>query len=283
LVIMFMMIVMTEGHEGVRIAVDEDISPPLPPGNEVGLDFLQAFFKSVAVIVVTELGDKTFFIAAVMPMRHPRLIVYVGALGALAAMTVLSAVIGYALPLLLPKIYTHYASIIMFTFFGLKLLQEARELYSQKEHKKNEELEEVEAELGVRASDNEEEHKMEDVEAGMTSKSSPTIEGSKSVTGEKKDNSKNGSMTKFAVFVQSFTLTFFAEWGDRSQIATISLASVNDPIGVTIGSFLGHAACTGLAVIGGRLLATRISEKQVALAGGIVFLLFAAHSLYVGP
>lgn len=216
-------------------------------------------------------------------MRHPRLIVYLGALGALAAMTVLSAVIGYALPLLLPKTYTHYASIIMFTFFGLKLLQEARELYSQKEHKKNEELEEVEAELGVRASDNEEEHKMEDVEAGAHhEKTSPTVEHSKSES-KKKDNSKGGGSSAVAVFAQSFTLTFFAEWGDRSQIATISLASVNDPIGVTIGSFVGHAACTGLAVIGGRLLATRISERQVALAGGIVFLLFAGHSLYIGP
>lgn len=50
--------------EGVRIPVDEDLAPPLPP-TEAGLDFIQAFFKSVAVIVVTELGDKTFFIAAV--------------------------------------------------------------------------------------------------------------------------------------------------------------------------------------------------------------------------
>jgi putative Ca2+/H+ antiporter (TMEM165/GDT1 family) len=277
-----MLALVADGHNGVAVPIDEDISPPLPP-TDVGLDFIQAFLKSIAVIVVTELGDKTFFIAAVMAMRHPRLIVYFGALGALAAMTVLSVVIGYALPLLLPKAYTHYASIIMFTFFGLKLLQEARELYSQKEHKKNEELEEVEAELGVRASDNEEEHKLEDIEAGAAdSKASSNVEESK--TTERKDTSKGGgAMTKLAVFMQSFTLTFFAEWGDRSQIATISLASVNDPFGVTVGSFLGHAACTGLAVIGGRLLATRISERQVALAGGIVFLIFAAHSLYVGP
>jgi Ca2+/H+ antiporter, TMEM165/GDT1 family len=209
-----------------------------------------------------------------MAMRHPRLVVYVGALGALAAMTVLSAVIGYALPLLLPKTYTHYASIIMFTFFGLKLLQEARELYAQKEHKKNEELEEVEAELGVRADDDDEEEK-KDPELGQVAQTEDKS--------RKQDQKNNGAMTKFAVFMQSFTLTFFAEWGDRSQISTISLAAANDPVGVTIGSFIGHAACTGLAVIGGRLLATRISERQVALAGGIVFLLFAAHSLYVGP
>jgi len=210
-------------------------------------------------------------------MRHARLIVYLGAIIALMAMTVLSAVIGYALPLLLPKIYTHYASILMFGFFGIKLLQEARELYNQKEHKKNEELEEVEAELGVRADDDDQDKG--DIEAG----SSPAPNTKSSSQSKKDDSRKSTSSTNVAVFMQAFTLTFFAEWGDRSQIATISLASVNDPFGVTIGSFLGHAACTGLAVIGGRLLATRISERQVALAGGIVFLLFAAHSLYVGP
>lgn len=73
------------------------------------------------------------------------------------------------------------------------------------------------------------------------------------------------------------------EWGDRSQIATIALASSRDPLGVMIGGTLGHGFCTGLAVLGGRMLATRISERQVALAGGILFFVFALHSLITGP
>ena len=44
------------------------------------------------MIWVTELGDKTFFIAAILAMRFDRLIIFTGALGALAVMTVLSAV-----------------------------------------------------------------------------------------------------------------------------------------------------------------------------------------------
>jgi putative Ca2+/H+ antiporter (TMEM165/GDT1 family) len=78
-------------------------------------------------------------------------------------------------------------------------------------------------------------------------------------------------------------LTFLAEWGDRSQIATIALAAAKDPYGVTIGGILGHAFCTGLAVGGGRLLAARISEKTVAYVGGITFLAFALHAFFVGP
>lgn len=49
--------------DGIPVPIDEDIAALVSP--EVGLDFVQAFFKSLAVIVVTELGDKTFFIAAV--------------------------------------------------------------------------------------------------------------------------------------------------------------------------------------------------------------------------
>ena len=44
------------------------------------------------MILVSEMGDETFIIAAIMAMRHPRFIVLAGALSALAVMTVLSVV-----------------------------------------------------------------------------------------------------------------------------------------------------------------------------------------------
>lgn len=56
------------------------------------LGFLHALLASLSVIVVSELGDKTFFIAAIMAMKHPRLTVFAGAIGALALMTILSGV-----------------------------------------------------------------------------------------------------------------------------------------------------------------------------------------------
>jgi len=85
------------------------------------------------------------------------------------------------------------------------------------------------------------------------------------------------------VFAQAFTLTFLAEWGDRSQIATIALASAKNAYGVILGGLIGHAFCTGVAVIGGRLLAARISERTVAIIGGVSFLGFGIHALYTGP
>lgn len=69
-----------------------------------------------------------------------------GAIGALALMTALSAAIGWALPAILPKAYTHYAAVALFAYFGVKLLREGA---ATKANEPNEELEEAERELGV--------------------------------------------------------------------------------------------------------------------------------------
>lgn len=202
-----------------------------------------AFANSVAMILATELGDKTFFIAAILAMRHGRRVVFVGAISALALMTVLSAGIGFILPSIFPRLYTHYAAVCLFAFFGVKLNLDAIDLHNKGEGEgPSEELAEV-------------------------------------------DQSLRASRTEGAqeVLIQAFTLTFVAEWADRSQIATIALAAAKDPFCVTAGGICGHSICTGLAVLGGRMLAARISERAVLLFGGSLFLIFAAHGAYVGP
>jgi len=46
----------------------------------LGSDFATAAVNSLFMIIVTELGDKTFFIAAILAMRYGRMIVYAGAM-----------------------------------------------------------------------------------------------------------------------------------------------------------------------------------------------------------
>jgi putative Ca2+/H+ antiporter (TMEM165/GDT1 family) len=45
---------------------------------------LEAFTKALSLITVSELGDKTFFIAVVMSMRYPRRLVLLGVMLSLA-------------------------------------------------------------------------------------------------------------------------------------------------------------------------------------------------------
>jgi putative Ca2+/H+ antiporter (TMEM165/GDT1 family) len=59
---------------------------------------LQGFTKSLAMTFVSEIGDKTFFAAAILAMRYPRRLVLAGCLSALIVMTILSATLGWAAP-----------------------------------------------------------------------------------------------------------------------------------------------------------------------------------------
>jgi Ca2+/H+ antiporter, TMEM165/GDT1 family len=232
--------------------------------------FWKGFTSGVAMIIATEIGDKTFFIAAVLSMRHDRTAVFGGAIVALIIMTILSSAMGLVLPQFLDRQYTHFFGGILFLYFGVKLLYEARQMEA---NRVSEELEEVEEELLHRKKDDSEEPDEE--KAASRDDTTP----------KKSKNQISSFVTKkptwLQIFVQSLTLTFLAEWGDRSQIATIALAAAKNPYGVTVGGCLGHACCTGLAVMGGRMLAARISEKTVSTWGGIIFLVFGLHSIFM--
>ncbi|XP_055848007.1 uncharacterized protein LOC129913402 isoform X1 [Episyrphus balteatus] len=432
------------------------------------LGFIHAFIASISVILVSELGDKTFFIAAIMAMRHARLTVFVGAIAALGLMTVLSAVFGMAATII-PRVYTYYISTALFAIFGLKMLKEG---YYMKATDAQEELEEVQSDLRKRedelkrkmhggyeendvtknkrktsnpgtansdaigtrlASSNTEMHHRQRKQAtsssttgnnnnnetesdeggdekstqrrailpisttatinnlndGSPSLSSSTVETSvntnsncdikpsgngnvlsdddgkvhraasitvvdpgvhhsttsrfsvdlnktnsisnnslshvttagqsngKLSNGEinangmelkqlgnkkrldrevsstlvqdpesgviRKNAKRSGAYMASRIFMQAFTMTFLAEWGDRSQLTTIILAAREDVYGVIVGGVLGHSMCTGLAVIGGRMIAQKISVRTVTIVGGIVFLMFAITSLFMSP
>ena len=90
-------------------------------------------------------------------------------------------------------------------------------------------------------------------------------------------------LATFRLFVKTFGLIFLAEWGDRSQVATIVLASVNDVAGIILGSVAGHTVCTSLAVLAGALVAKKIGVRMITIIGGFVFIGFAIASLVMGP
>ena len=64
---------------------------------------LHGFSESISVILVSEIGDKTFFIAAILAMRNNKLTVFLAALSALFLMTVLSALLGWVVTTFIPR------------------------------------------------------------------------------------------------------------------------------------------------------------------------------------
>ena len=195
---------------------------------------LTGFTAGLLLITLSELGDKTFFIGMILATRHPRRWVFVGVTAALFAMTVLSVAIGQVATVL-PQHYVQWLTVALFLGFGLKLLYDAYRMAGPGSLGE-EQAEALEA--------------VEECEAGVA------------------------NWTVGKVLVEAFSLTFVAEWGDRTQFATIALAAANHPVGVVLGATLGHAICAAIAVACGKLIAGRISERWLTTVGGVLFIVF---------
>lgn len=216
-----------------------DGSTPETEGSVHG--FIQAF----AMIIISEIGDKTFLIAAILAMRHPRIVVFAGAFGSLVVMSILSAALGHILPTLIPKRWTQLAAGVLFIIFGAKLFLEGKDMPSGNE-KVLEEMREAEEEIdedvaghegtGLRMA-NGDVIPLEEIEAG-----NGPVGDRGDGDGDARDGPLNPpsalkgllegtrnlcSLLLGPVFVQVFVLTFLGEWGDRSQIATIMLAAAH--------------------------------------------------------
>ncbi|MFM1841434.1 MAG: hypothetical protein RLZZ490_165 [Cyanobacteriota bacterium] len=200
---------------------------------------LTAFTAGLLLITISELGDKTFFIGMILAMRYPRRWVLAGVVSALATMTILSVAIGQVLSFL-PQIYINYAEITLFLLFGTKLLFDAWKMGDKANLEVLEEAEEA-------------------IEAG--------------------EKQLKAVPKGWGIFLESFLLTFVAEWGDRTQIATIALAASNNVVGVTMGAILGHTICALIAVLGGKFIAGRISERTITAIGGVLFYVFASVAI----
>lgn len=233
-----------EGSGGLFSSLFDSLTA-VPADGERDDNFVHAFVKSFLMIMVTEMGDETFIIAAIMAMRHSRLIVYLGAMSALIFMTVISTALGYVLPNLISPTATHHAATVLYTIFGLRLLW-----------------------IGWKADPHDAKEEMEEVQQ-------------KVLSAEQNQNRWMAMMATVCtpVLYEALILTFLAEWGDRSQIATITLATALNAYGVTLGAIVGHAVCTGTAVLGGQLLALKISQRTVAFSGAALFLIFAVNNL----
>ncbi len=202
---------------------------------------LAAFGSSFTAITLAELGDKTFFVALLLAARHRGRWVFLGAFLALAAVTLISLGVGYGLRTLLPAAVVPWLAAALFGGFGLKLLVDAQTMGGEAAEQEAQEAEDL-----VNAAEGDQ-----------------TIRGGGAVVRE------------------AFLLVFLAELGDRTQFATVVLATAPAFTfsGLLAGTLAGHALVTGLAVGAGKWIGQRISERLLYRLSGGLFLVFAAVAL----
>ncbi|NMF81975.1 TMEM165/GDT1 family protein [Nodosilinea sp. P-1105] len=207
-------------------------------------DLFTAFTAGLMLVGLAELGDKTFFIAALLAMNYSRRLVFLGAFAALAVMTLLAVGAGQVVAIL-PSQWVHLAEVVLFAGFGLKLLYDGWRMDGCCDDD-----EVTEAKTAIAAAD-----------AGQIDPK---------------------ALSALGITSRTFGLVFLGEWGDRTQITTVMLAATHSPIGVAMGAMSGFFLCIGLAVVAGRLVAGRLSERFITLFAGTLFIAFAIAAVIRG-
>jgi putative Ca2+/H+ antiporter (TMEM165/GDT1 family) len=204
---------------------------------------LAAFGSSLTAITLAELGDKTFFMALILAVRHRGRWVFLGAFAALTAVTLISLALGYGLRELLPPTVVPWLAAALFLGFGLKLLIDAQA-------------------MAANAASAEAEQAEEAINAAETS---------------------GVVNTAWAVIWEAFVLVFVAELGDRTQFTTIFMATAPAQVfsftGLLAGTLLGHALVTWLAVGAGKWIGQRVNERLLYRLSGGLFLVFGLAAL----
>lgn len=85
-----------------------------------------------------------------------------------------------------------------------------------------------------------------------------------------------------SIFLKAFALIFMAELGDKTQLATLAMASgrSNGKVAVFLGAALALVTTSLIAVLVGDAI-SRIpnAERACRIASGILFLVFGALTL----
>jgi Ca2+/H+ antiporter, TMEM165/GDT1 family len=186
---------------------------------------LQAFWISLGVIFLAELGDKSQLMALAFATRYKATTILLGITIATAMVHLVSVLIGAVVGAAMPTRAISVAAGIAFLGFAAWTIR------------------------GDKLDDDD----------------------------EAKANQKQKS-----VLVAVGVAFFLAELGDKTMLATITLATKNGLFGTWLGSTIGMVAADGLAIVVGKHLGTRLPERAIKYGAAGAFVVFGLLLIYEG-
>jgi putative Ca2+/H+ antiporter (TMEM165/GDT1 family) len=99
-----------------------------------------------------------------------------------------------------------------------------------------------------------------------------TVRGDKLTDGEK----SKAEMATGSAIIAVGTAFFLAELGDKTMLATITLATQHGWLGTWVGSTLGMVAADALAILLGRLIGKHLPQRSIRYGAATLFAIFGS-------
>lgn len=275
-----------------------------------GLSLIQTFL----VIFLSELGDKTFILIMVLKIKSTNSkIVFFASIISMFFINSISIFVGYCMDVFLYQNFIDIVAIAIFGLIGINLIISSFEL--EKTSFEEEVIDCIDGEIKVdklkkqmkrnRSILHKQIHIINSARSDNDLKE-PLINKSKSckqlITLENEllsNNNYDGIMKEvykedyflpedqsveeeinknfFWIFIKTI---FITEFGDRTQFGMIAISSIYNFLGVLIGSFLALGLTIYIACYHGERIAKLVSEKNMSIINGFVFLSVGMEIVY---
>ena len=220
--------------------------------------FYPSLFQSFFIIFLSEIADRTFILVLIYSMKMHWFPLLGTSLGAMFCMNLLAIAVGYMIPLLLVRGIVDWIGFFCFLGFGIMNLYEG----FHKESKTV--IDEFNEELNVN------DHQYSRLRKAETKNVDFTL----SRSGKPAKVKELGSLC-----FELFTFLLLSELGDKSEIATVTIAAIYNIYGVLIGTTTAYFCTIIIAGLIGHTVGQYITEKTMCIVGGFLFLAFALEIL----
>jgi Ca2+/H+ antiporter, TMEM165/GDT1 family len=194
-----------------------------------------SLLAALGIVFLAELGDKTQLVALGLGARHRLAPVLVGMALAYAAANVVSVLVGGLLGAALPTRAIGIVGGLVFLGFAVWTLRSGDDA----------------AEPAAS-------------EVGVTVKGYPDSD----------DTEPLPAASGVRVMASAGVAVFVAELGDKTMLATATLASQGNPVLVWIGATVGIILAGAVGVLAGRFLGARLPERVTRIGAAVLFAVF---------
>ena len=211
--------------------------------------FYPSLIQSFLIIFLSEIADRTFILVLIYSLKMHWVPLILTSLFAMYFMNLLAIVAGYTVILLVPRSLIDWIGFFCFLLFGIFCVYEGLNMESKSV------TEEYEEEI-------------------QRTESNYLL-----VSDENKDQNNKESTWKLCL--ELFGFLCLSEFGDKSELSTVTIAAVYNIYGVLIGTMLAYFCAIAIAAFLGHWAGKFLTEKMMNIIGGILFIGFAVQILII--